>query len=655
MKFALLTSEEQQLFRARLALISGVVAVLLFALLFRVWFMQVVDGDLYRELAQGNRIRVVPQEAPRGIIYDRHGAILAFNRPAFNVQLVPEDAPDLDKTLRNVSLITGYPYADLLKALDENRTPYKFKPLLLLEDIGRKAADLVETYQEDLPGITVAVEPKRLYPTAYIASHVVGYVGLITRPQLRELPLSKARSGRIVGHSGIELVENRTLIGTDGGRQVEVDHIGRELRTLGESVDPVPGEDLYLSLDLELQQYIKTQMSGQSGAVVVMRARTGEILAMGSYPDFDPNLFVGRIDELTWDKMVRSENEMLINKAIQGQYPPGSTFKMLVALAGLDLGIIKPDSTFNCPGYHRVGRDIRYCWRGGGHGEINVVQAIAQSCNVFFYQLGLQVGVDQIERYARMFGFGRPTGLELDSEKAGLVPSREWKERAVRERWYHGETMHLSIGQGFLNVTPIQLLAYVNAIANRGIWVQPTLLSGSAGTSLGASSAASALAARSRMLPIPAQHFDVVREGMREVVAGARGTARRANSRLVEISGKTGTSQVVGRRARTSEDGLEEDDALQPHSLFVGYAPSTDPDISVLVLVEHGKSGGETAAPLARRIVEHYFQEVRPRENLPPRQQPELQADGATGHPFTGRLARAFPAGAAAALASRAP
>jgi penicillin-binding protein 2 len=413
----------------------------------------------------------------------------------------------------------------------------------------------------------------------------------------------------------------------------------------------VPGGDLYLSIDLELQQYIKTLMSGQSGTIVVMRTRTGEVLAMTSFPDFDPNLFVGRIDESTWDKVVRGEKETLINKAIQGQYAPGSTFKMLIALAGLDLGIIKRESTYFCPGYHRVGRDTRYCWKRSGHGELNVEQALTQSCNVFFYQLGLEVGVDQIERYARMFGFGEATGLELDSEKNGLVPSRAWKERVMKERWYHGETMHLAIGQGFLTVTPIQLLTYANAIANRGVWVRPTMLSRSA---LGTPAAASdpTLLAHTRMLPISQENFDIVRQGMIGVVNGERGTAHRARSRVVEIAGKTGTSQVVGHHG--SEEALEEAEALQPHSFFVAYAPSNDPEISVLVLVEHGKSGGEAAAPIAKKVVEYYFQEVRARENLPPRHQPELQARSLTGHPFTRRLNRAFGSGQTPPLASRA-
>jgi penicillin-binding protein 2 len=363
---------------------------------------------------------------------------------------------------------------------------------------------------------------------------------------------------------------------------------------------------------------------------------------MNSFPDFDPNMFVGRIDDETWNKITSGDQELLINKISQGIYPPGSTFKMLVALAGLDLGAIKPDTKLHCPGYYRVGRDIRYCWRRGGHGDVNVVEAIAQSCNVFFYQVGLLVGVDEIDRYGRMFGFGEPTGLELESEKTGLLPSRTWKEKALRERWYDGETAHLAIGQGFLTVTPIQLLTYVNAIANRGLWVQPALVRRVVATDGSVLLSEDTLPHRTRLLPLPVEQLDLVQEGMWAAVNAAGGTARRAQSKLVEIAGKTGTSQVIGRRARSAEEGLEEDDSLQPHSLFVGFAPRHDPEISVLVLVEHGKSGGETAAPIGRRVVEYYFTEVRPheREFTPPGREPAETA----ANPFTGRLEEAFAA-----------
>ena len=651
MKFANLGGEEQQLFRMRLAAIGGVAALAMFALLFRIWFLQVVDGDYYQEVARGNRIRVIPQEAPRGMIYDRNGSILAFNRPAFNVQLILEDTPDLDATLRNLSIVTGYPHRDLLENVQSNRTPLKFKPLLVLEDIGRKSADLVETYQADLPGITVAVEPKRLYPTAYVTSHVIGYVGEISKRQLRKLPLNKVRSGRIVGQAGIELIENDRLIGTDGGKQVEVDHVGRELRILGNPVDPVPGSKTYLTIDLRLQQFIKSLMTGLNGVVLVMRTRTGEMLGMSSYPDFDPNLFVGRIDEATWQAMTQGDQKVLINKAVQGIYPPGSTFKMLIAAAGLDLGIIDAESIYNCPGYHRVGRDIRYCWRRGGHGDLTVVQAIAQSCNVFFYQLGLEVGIDRLWEYGRIFGFGRITGIELESEKTGILPSREWKHRALRERWYHGETMHMAIGQGFLSVTPLQLLNYVNTIANRGLWVRPTVLRRIVSPEGAVLMSEDGLPRFTELLPVSVEALDLIRQGMFDAVNTQQGTAKRARSNVVDIAGKTGTSQVVGRRRGQALSQEDREEALRPHSLFAAFAPRDDPEISVMVLVEHGRSGGETAAPIAKRIIEYYFQEIEPRA---PDSEALSLAAPAEPHPFAAQLAGAF-VGAPAAGAGSSP
>lgn len=476
MKFAPLTNDELQLFKQRLALVLGAFAVLLAVLVFRLWFLQIIEGDYYEEVAKGNRIRVIPQGAPRGIIYDRSGEILAFNRPSFDVQLILEDTPDLDTTVQHLSQVTETPASELWSAVRANLKGPRFKPIVLLKDVGRKTADLIETYQEDLPGVSVAVEPKRLYPTAFLNAHVLGYVGVINEDQLTRLPVSRLTSGRIVGQSGIELIENNMLIGTDGGKQVEVDHVGRELKVLSKPINPVPGMDIQLTLDLRLQRFIRSLMSGYQGVVIVAKPRTGEILALGSYPDYDPNQFVGGIEDAKWKELTRNEDKPLINKAVQGQYPPGSTFKMVLAAAALDQHVIDDTTKLNCPGYYRINREIRYCWKRSGHGEVTLSQAIEQSCNVFFYQVGLMLGVDTIRDYARMFGFGEPTGLELESEKSGLLPSRAWKERVVGEQWYDGETLPVAIGQGFVNVTPIQLSNYVNVIANGGLWVRPTLI-----------------------------------------------------------------------------------------------------------------------------------------------------------------------------------
>jgi len=633
MKYAQVSSEEFQLFRQRMLLMLAVVLLGITLLTARLWYLQLARGDYYGEVAQGNRIRVVPQEAPRGIIYDRTGKILAFNRPAFNIQVIPEDTPDLEASIRNLARVTGFSFEQMLAAAQASRSGYRFKPITLLSDVGRKTADLVETYQEDLPGISVAVEAKRLYPAAYLSSHVVGYVGEIDEDLLERLPLSKLRSGRIVGHAGVERVQNVQLIGTDGGRQVEVDHVGRELRVLSEPVDPVPGNDIYLTIDLRLQRFITNKMTGKTGAVIVMKPRTGEILAMASFPDYDPNLFVGGIQGKDWEELTQGASKPLFNKAIHGQYPPGSTFKMMMAMAGLDQGIIDENTTYFCPGYYRIKRKVWYCNNRGGHGNVNVVEAIQKSCNVFFYQLGMELGLDNIQDYAGRFGFGARTGVELDGEKAGLVPSREWKERVLGERWYDGETIPVAIGQGFLSVTPIQLLNYVNTIANRGLWVQPTLLRRIVAPDGDLVTSEADLPRNTHLLSLPANLFDVVQEGMVRVV-NDQGTGRSARSRKVLIAGKTGSAQVVGRSiSRSEEDDVDE--KLLPHSLFAAFAPADNPQISVMVIVEHGVSGGRIAAPIAKSIIEYYFQEVEP---LPP----QYTADRQAGATFREQLRQAF-------------
>jgi penicillin-binding protein 2 len=636
MKYSLMTTDEILQLRGRLTLIAFAVGVLFLVVLLRLWYLQVLSGEYYAELARGNRIRVIPQEAPRGIVYDRNGVILAFNRPAFNIQLIPEDTPDLAEALGNLSRVTEVPFRTLLASAKENRSAQKFKPTLLLTDIGRKTADLIDSYQENLPGISVAIESKRLYPTAYLSSHVLGYVGAINESQLKQLPLRKLYSGRIVGQAGIEAILNDTLIGVDGGRQVEVDNVGRELRVLGQPVKPLPGSDITLTIDLRLQRHIRTLMAGRSGVVIVSKPRTGEILSLNSFPDYDPNLFVGGIKDEHWNTLTQGEKRPLINKATQGLYPPGSTFKMVLAAAALDQGIIDEETTLDCPGYFRLNREISYCWNRAGHGEVAVREALAKSCNVFFYKLGLELGVDRISQFAAMFGLGRPTGVELDSEKGGLLPSKAWKRRVLKEKWYIGETIPIAIGQGYLALTPIQMLNYVNVIANRGLWVRPTVLKRVVTADGQEMLSPEDLPRETSLLPIKEEYFDVIREGMVQAVEG-KGTARTARSRRFVVAGKTGTSQVIGRAAvRADED--EQDERFKPHSLFTGFAPAHNPQVSVFVLVEHGGSGSRAAAPIAKKILEFYAQNI---ETFAPESIPiEARRDGGAG--FRKQLAEAF-------------
>lgn len=622
MKFQPLSSEELQGFRARTGLMLVVVGVVFIVLLGRLWFLQILEGEYYAELAMGNRIRIIPQEAPRGIIYDREGVILAYNRPAFNIQLIPEDTPDLLRSLKNLSALTQVPTQELQNILKVTQSRYKFKPALLMSDIGRKTADLIDTYQEDLPGISVSIESKRLYPSAYLSSHVLGYVGVINEDQLEKLPINKLISGRIVGQAGVELLQNSLLIGNDGGKQVEVDNVGRELKTVSNPVAPIPGNDVHLTLDIRLQRFIRSAMAGKNGAVIMMKTRTGEVLAMNSFPDYDPNLFVGGIGGKSWDKLTQGLKKPLLNKATQGLYPPGSTFKMVVALAGLEKGVITPESTFHCPGYYRLNRRLARCWKRSGHGDVNVVEALEKSCNVFFYKLGLELGMENIAEFAARLGFGSPTGVELESEKGGLLPSKAWKKRVEKERWYEGDTLTISVGQGYLSATPIQLLNYTNIIANNGLWVRPTLLKKIVNPEGEALLSEESLPRATRLLNIDLKHFKTVREGMFRVVNDS-GTGPRARSKDFLVAGKTGTSQVVSRAVLGGMNTEKAEERFRPHSLFVGYAPADNPQVTVMVLVEHGNSGGATAAPLAKSILEYYHRKIekldaKPELNPPP-------------------------------------
>ena len=636
MRFSLLSGDEIQQFKQRMTLIVGALCVCVAILVFRLFYLQVFQGGYYEEVATGNRIRVVPREAPRGLIYDRNGELVAYNRPAFNIDLIAEDTPNLERSLKSLARIAEVPVDQLKDAASAKKGP-RFKAVTLLKDVGRKTADLVDTYEEDLPGISVAVEARRLYPTAALTAHVLGYVGAINEDQLEKLPVRQLYSARIVGQAGIELMQNDALIGVDGGKQVEVNHVGRELRELSKAVNPIPGNDLYLTVDMRLQRELRRLMGDKSGVIIVMRPRTGEILGLLSLPDYDPNAFVGGIPQQLWTELTQSPEKPLVNKALQGTYPPGSTLKMMMALAALDAGVIDENTVFHCPGYLKVGRDIRYCWKHSGHGDVTVREAIEKSCNVFFYNVGLLLGVDRIHDYGVQFGFSQPTGVELESEKGGFLPNKEWKLRTLKEKWYDGETLPVAIGQGYVSVTPIQLLNYINTVANRGLWVRPTVIGQIVAADGRELVSGQSLPRHSRLLPIAPKYFDLVTEAMDWVVNRA-GTGGRARSALFHVAGKTGTADIVGRKTgRTEERDATDENA--PHSLFVGFAPAEDPRVSVLVLVEHGQHGGSTAAPIAKQILEFYSKHVEALDTAPA---PESHPLGPAER-FRKELDQAFP------------
>ena len=607
MKNYSLGPDELKLFRRRTTVIVMVIAFIFSSLASRLWYLQIVNGEKYAEYSQGNRIRLVPQAAPRGIIYDRNGIALADNRPAYHLQLVREDTPDLEKTLRNLSDTLDISYVYLLKKVEDHRHQAPFRPVILDEDLEYKKAVIAETFQEDFPGVSIVVQSKRFYPHDKIAAHVLGYVGIRNEAQEEEMPKNKRTSGRIVGQASMEKIHNDILIGIDGGKQVEVDHLGRELNVLSKPVNPIPGHDVYLTIDARIQELIYSNMRGKSGAVVVMQPKTGEILGMGSFPSFNPNLFSDGISRRNWSRLMKNPDNPLENKAIQGTYPPGSTFKLVTAYAGLDQNIIDQQSTYPCNGYYYLkGRKTPFkCWRYklGGHGTVDLRKAIKESCNVYFYNVAVEVGIDHLHEYGQQFGFGRKTDIPLLVEKSGLMPSPAWKKKTYGERWYPGETPPVAIGQGFVTATPLQVLNFINIIANRGMAVRPRLIMENASRQQNAP--------QYQPTGLSSEYLDLIRQGLLAAVNEQHGTARVIRSKFMQLAGKTGTAQVVGHKTTKNwEDDKKNQKKFRNHAWFVAFGPAENPEVSVVVLVEHGGKGSQAAGPIAKKILDYYIEHI---------------------------------------------
>ena len=641
MKIDILLPHELAEMRKRVLILSGIIVVIFSLLASRLWYLQVMEGEKYSDYARGNRIRLMPQPALRGIIYDRNGKVLAENRPSYQIHLIREDTPDLDLSLRKLSEALAIPFSDLKSKVKENQKVLRFKPVILADDIDYEKAMLVESYQEDLPGISVVIRPLRHYPFEELASHVLGYVGVVEEEWF-ELPENKRRSSQIAGKSGVELLANNIMVGIDGGRQVEVDHLGRELKTISKPVPPSSGKNIHLSLDIRIQEIVDRVMEGETGSVVVMNPKTGDLLALGSYPNFNPNLFAGGIDREHWEGLLNNPEHPLENKAIQGLYPLGSIFKVVTAYAGLESGVLDDETTHVCKGYYDLlGRKklpepdevskfktIFKCWKEGGHGKMDLHSAIRESCNVFFYNVGIQVGAEELARVSKLFGLGQKTGISLLNEKEGLVPNDAWKQSVLKEPWYRGETPPLAIGQGYLNVTPFQVVNMINIVANRGLWVPPMLYAGQPNE-------------KSVQLSLNQEFLGRILDGMVAVVNETGGTAGSVRNEDFTIAGKTATSQVVSHETLESlEEEEREERDLQNHGWFVSFAPAEDPEISVVVLVEHGGAGSRSAAPKARKILEFYYSEI-----YLPRMQTQSQPSGINPdfkHSYSFKLASSF-------------
>lgn len=606
-----LNRQEPSDFRGRFVVAGCIVFFAFFLLLGRVWYLQVLKGGELRERSENNRIRVQEIKPLRGLILDSQRNILVDNNASFDIALIPEEAGSVDGVIaslrnlyeeRNIAY-TGVPDPPMVRK--------RFLPVTLERDVTWDKLALVEMNSTMLPGMIIDVVPVRNYTMGPALAHVLGYVGEISRNELLSPTYREYRSGSLVGKAGIEKVMDRQLRGKSGGAQVEVNVAGQVIDVLAR-IDPKPGCNIVTTLDRDLQQVCWDSFDKPAGAVVVMDPNDGSILAMVSKPSFDPNLFNRGINAMDWEKFSTDSMAPFKNRAVSGLYPPASLFKLIIAAAALDRGLITGDETIFCRGAITLGdRDFR-CWKREGHGALDLHQAIVQSCDVFFYTLGLQLGIDDIAEYAVQFGLGVPTGIDIPGERAGLVPTSAWKRERFGEPWQRGETVSVSIGQGFLNATPLQLARAFSAIANGGTLYKPRIIrqiESSSGEVL------EVFPVRTQgRLPLSQGHLDRLRKALHGAVNEPRGTGRVLRREERDVFGKTGTAQVISMPDDDDEESekTETPFRFRDHALFVCSVPYDDPRITVMVVAEHGGHGGSAAAPIARKIVDWYMEHRPP-------------------------------------------
>lgn len=597
-------TEEQDGYKPRIVGVMLTVLALFVVLLLRLIYLQVVMGEDYYRLSMNNSIRLQAVDPPRGLILDRHGTRLAENRPSFDVNFTPKDAGDVGRVLSELAVYLQSPVDELLPKVKHNRGLAAFKPVLLKQDIGRDVLAAVEARRVDLPGVSVQVRLRRNYLYGMNASHVIGYLGEVSLEELKSGDHPGLRSGDAIGKFGVERTYEDYLRGEPGGRQVEVNANGQIMRVL-QTVSPRPGRNVFLTIDRELQQRTEELLDGVAGAAVAVDPSNGHILALASSPAFNQNSFVSGIASDAWESLISHPFRPMENKAIQGEYPPGSTFKIVTALAGLEEKAIDETTTFDCPGFlHFAGRDYR-CWKKEGHGRVDVRRALAESCDVFFYRTGQRLGVDRLAWYAKAFGLGARTGIGLDQEARGLIPSSAWKKKRYGVPWQEGETLSVSIGQGYVLATPLQMALLTAAVGNGGIRCRPTILQRV--ETVEGEVVFQAAHPEAGRLPVSPRTLKIVQEGIWSAVNGERGTARRVHLPDIEIAGKTGTSQVVGRKDSGDEYTPPH---LRPHAWFVCYAPAGAPKLAVAVVVENGEHGSSAAGPIAREMVRTYLRKV---------------------------------------------
>ena len=587
----------------------AVLLILFFGILqFRLFQLQIVEGADLRDRSVRNSVRTQAIEASRGDIVDREGRILATSKPAFRVGVVPNDMTDPERLVVTLGMLLERDPEELLAIIEKSRGRERFQPVILESDLDALALARLESHAHGLPGVLIEYVPLRRYPNDARAAHLLGTMGEVKAEQLEELRERGYKPGEIIGQTGLEAKFESHLRGRAGGRNIIVDVAGREVETLGE-LAPVRGGRLKLTIDLDLQRVAEEVFRGPdrdlSGALVALDPRNGDVLALVSMPDYDPNAFVGRFKTGRWQRLANNKYRPLQNRFSAGQYAPGSIYKTVVAAAALGQGTADSKRKIYCPGSLSFGGRVYHCWNRSGHGHVNLLEALARSCDVYFYQLGLELGIDRLAEYARLFGLGEPTGSQIAGEKSGLIPTREWKKRVKKQRWQPGETLSAAIGQGFNLTTPLQLAVLYASLANGGVRVQPRLVTGL--ETWDGRLVESTDPVAQPIVGVDPQTLEVLKQALVDAVEAPLGTGWRARVPGVSVAGKTGTTQVVGLETLRGLKGKEVPERFRDHALFASFAPAEEPEIMVLVLVENGESGGRVAAPMAQKVLTRYF------------------------------------------------
>ena len=592
-------------FKHKFKMLFIIIAAALSLLVMRLWYVQVIKGDELRQRSENNSVRLRKIKPMRGLIMDDGRRVLVDNQPSFDIVFIPNRTKDIRKVIEKIKEL--YTERSLtfpsLSSLPDRVKP--FVPVLLERNISMEKLAVVETHALELPGVVTEVTPIRQYLNGEMTAQIIGFTGEISREELDRSTTGKFSSGDIIGKFGIEKFLDSHLRGKSGAEQIEVNVAGKEVRSLGR-IPAVLGDNVVLTIDSALQEAAWTALGNRAGAVAVLDPRNGAVLALVSSPSFDPNLFNGGISFDDWESLSNDPRHPMENRAISGQYPPGSTYKVVVAAAALEEKLITPETTFYCNGTFELGDRVFRCWQEKGHGNVNLHRAIVESCDVYFYNLGKMLGVDRIAAYAQAFGLGAPLGIDLPREKGGLIPTKQWKLSRLRQSWQMGETISLAIGQGYNLVTPLQLANVYAALANGGTLYRPRLvkqLESSDGHVVKVYQPE-----KQGVLPVRPENIEIINRALWGVVNEKGGTGYILKRKEQDVCGKTGTAQVIGlpQDAKTRKTKRVSAD-FRDHALFVCFAPYGNPEIVVAVILENAGHGGATAAPVARRVIETYF------------------------------------------------